>query len=128
MNRSRWACLIAVAVYVVAFMGVPLLTNDAWDKGLNASEFFSQFVVGSLVVLGFVCVWWAEVLGDALWPGQGGWNPMPSTAGGMMVLGWLFLILASVSHAAAPFLLAKFSSSGSGSQLRKPFMEWLERR
>jgi len=32
-----------------------------------------------LLFLGFVCVWWSETLGDALWAGHGAWNPVPSS-------------------------------------------------
>ena len=127
MDRSRVICLVVVIFYVLTFIGVPLLTNKAWDKDIDAGEFFAQLVGGLLTTLGFVCIWWSDFLGNVLWAGRGAWDPKPSTSGGMKILGWLFLILAFSAHVIAPLLMTKIWGSDSGSQLRMPFMKWLER-
>lgn len=128
MNRSRLVCLVVVILYVVVFIAVPYLTNEAWRRGIDAGEFFAQLVGGLLAVLGFVCIWWSEFLGDVLWAGRGAWNPLPSSTGGMKALGWLFLILAFAAHAIAPLLMATIWGARSGPELRMPFLKWLERR
>jgi len=46
------------------------------------------------LLLGFVRIWWSDILGDALWMGRGAWNPKPSSGGAVVILGWNFLISA----------------------------------
>lgn len=94
MDRSRWACLSAVFLYVVVFALLPLSENQ-WD-GYSVDErtLGTRFPGAFFLLLGFVCVWWSETLGDALWVGRGAWNPRPSSGGAMKVLGWLFLAAA----------------------------------
>jgi hypothetical protein len=58
------------------------------EQGLSTG----QSAGGLFLFLGFVCVWWSEILGDALWVGRGAWNPIPSTGGVVRLLGWIFLI------------------------------------
>jgi len=65
------------------------------DEGLSSV----QFAGGLFLFLGFVCVWWSEILGDALWMERGAWNPIPSTSGVVRLLGWIFLIGAFVVQA-----------------------------
>lgn len=99
MDRSRWICLLVVGLYVVVALVFPLSRDkpvaEPNDEGLSSV----QFAAGVLLVLGFVCVWWSEILGDALWMGCKAWNPKPSSAGAVKVLGWMFLVGAFVLHA-----------------------------
>ncbi len=85
MDRSRWMCLAALGVFVGSYWVFP--TSAQPDHGLfkNGLGFLGLF-------FGFICVWWAEVLGEAMWVGRGAWNPKPSTGPAVAVLGWLFFI------------------------------------
>jgi hypothetical protein len=98
MDLSRWISLIVVAAYVTVFIVAPLSKDDSGDYPVDGRLFISQFGGGVLLLLGFVCVWWSEILGDALWTGRGAWNPKPSSGGGVRLLGWIFLMRAVVHH------------------------------
>ncbi len=99
MDRSRWGCLLVVVLYVVVAMVFPLSGDEPAAEPNDARLPNVQFAAGLLLTLGFVCVWWSEILGDALWMGHGAWNPIPSTSGVVRLLGWMFLIGAFMIHA-----------------------------
>ncbi|MBN2131996.1 MAG: hypothetical protein JW741_21015 [Sedimentisphaerales bacterium] len=105
MNRSRWISLIVVALCVGAWLLPQAGPGGADEPGRDGSG----HVKGAGVVclfLGLVCVWWPDTLGDALWVGQGAWNPTPSSGGAVKLLGWLFLIAALLLCVAGDRLLA----------------------
>lgn len=99
MNRSRWICLVIVALYVVMVLKFPLPGDGPAAGSGDRESAIMRFADAFLLFLGFVCVWWSEILGDALWMGRGAWNPQPSSAGAVQVLGWVFLVGAFVLHA-----------------------------
>ena len=93
MNRSRWISLIVAALCVAVWLFPQGRADGANEPGRDGSG----HVKGAgavLLFLGFVCVWWSETLGDALWAGHGAWNPVPSSGGAVKLLGWIFLIAA----------------------------------
>ncbi len=98
MDRSRWTSLIVAIAYLVVFVLIPLSAGRMGGdtSGENAST--DQIVGGLLLFLGFVCVWWCETIGDALWIGRGAWNPQPSSGGAVKILGWVFLFSAFGIH------------------------------
>jgi hypothetical protein len=98
MSLSRSISLVVVAIYLIAFLLVPLSKDAVFGNPPDGKLFISQFAGGFLLLLGFVCVWWSEVLGDALWVGRGAWNPQPSSGGAVRLLGWIFLISAFLIH------------------------------
>jgi hypothetical protein len=85
MDRARWTCLTTIGVFVGSYWIFPVNTHP--DRGLFNNGFGLM-----CIVFGFACVWWSEVLGEALWIGRGAWNPKPSTGPAVAILGWLFLI------------------------------------
>jgi len=99
MDLSRWISLIVAAVYLIVFILVPLSKDAPGGNPPDGKLFISHFAGGFLLLLGFVCVWWSEVLGDALWMGRGAWNPQPSSGGAVRLLGWIFLVCAFLIHA-----------------------------
>mgnify|MGYP005855507179 CR=1 FL=1 len=80
MDRSRWGCLLVVGLYVVVAMVLPLSGDEPAAEPNDARLPSGQFAAGLLLALGFVCVWWSEIQGDALWMGRGAWNPIPRRA------------------------------------------------
>lgn len=99
MDRSRWICLLVVGLYVAMVFALPSPGDKAMTRPSDERPVNIQFAGGLLLFLGFVCVWWSEMLGDALWMSRGAWNPIPSTSGVVRLLGWIFLIGAFVVHA-----------------------------
>ncbi len=91
--------LLVVGLYVVMVFAFPLPGDEPATGSSEEGLSTGQFAGGVLLVLGFVCVWWSEILGDALWMGRGAWNPKPSSVGAVQVLGWMFLVGAFVLHA-----------------------------
>jgi len=95
VNRSRWISLIVVVLSVPAWLFPQGRADGANELGRDGSA----HVKGAgavLLFLGFVCVWWSDTLGDALWVGHGAWNPTPSSGGAVKLLGWIFLIVAAL--------------------------------
>jgi hypothetical protein len=92
MNRSRWISLVFVALWIIAM----LLTgfDDGSDDPGQQESFREEWVSLLLLPIGFACVWWSDILGDALWMGRGAWNPKPSSGTAIALLGWIFLFLA----------------------------------
>lgn len=98
MDLFRRISLVVLGAYVIIFVLVPLSKDAPGGNPPDGKLSISQFVGGFLLLLGFVCVWWAEVLGDALWMGRGAWNPQPSSGGAVRLLGWIFLVSAFLIH------------------------------
>lgn len=94
MERSRWIGLVATAVYAVLFLW-PWLRADESAQTSSPTGLSLIFVI-----LGFICTWWSEALGNALWIDRtgGAWNPKVSTEGAIKLLGYLFLIVAFGIH------------------------------
>lgn len=95
MNLSRCVSLLFVGLYVLLAMYLP--THPAGPEKADDAIFDGKKAGGVFLLLGLVCVWAQETLGDALWGGRGAWNPKASTAGAVAALGWLFLTFASVT-------------------------------
>lgn len=95
MGPSRWISLLVVGLYVAACLWFP-----GPGDGVNQAQQRDSGIAKGLgvipLVLGFVCVWWSDTLGDALWTGRGAWNPKPSSGGAVGLLGWLFLTSAII--------------------------------
>jgi hypothetical protein len=98
MDRSRWISLVVAITYLVVFILIPLSAGEMGGDTSGENTSTAQAVGGLLLFLGFVCVWWSETLGAALWVGHGAWNPQPSSSGAMKILGWIFLISAFGIH------------------------------
>jgi len=98
MDRSRWISLGVVVLYLVVFVVAPLSQGTFGGEPGQERSFTTQYAGGVLLFLGFVSVWWSELLGDALWMGRGAWNPQPSSSGAMKAIGWIFLVLAFMVH------------------------------
>jgi hypothetical protein len=98
MDMSRWISLIAVVFYLTIFVFVPVSGGGSGAHPKDGRLFIADFVGGFLLFTGFVCTWWSEALGDALWVGRGAWNPKPSSSGAVKMLGWIFLVLAFAVH------------------------------
>jgi hypothetical protein len=95
MNPSRWIALLVVGLYAAACLWLPIGIDGTGQTQQQTS--IAGKALGLIpLVLGFVCVWWSEVLGDALWMGRGAWNPKPSSGGAVSILGWIFLAAAMV--------------------------------
>jgi len=94
MERSRWIGLAATGVYCVLFLW-PGLSADESGQSSSPADLGVVFVI-----LGFICTWWSEALGNALWIDRtgGAWNPKVSTEGAIKLLGYLFLIGAFGIH------------------------------
>jgi len=95
MNPSRWIALLVVGLYAAACLWLPA-GIDGPDQPRRQTSIAGKTLGLIPLVLGFVCVWWSEVLGDALWMGRGAWNPKPSSGGAVSILGWVFLTAAMV--------------------------------
>jgi len=105
VNRSRWISLVVVALCVGTWFFPQGRADGADEPGRDGSG----HVKGAgavLLFLGFVCVWWPDTLGDALWVGHGAWNPVPSSGGAVKLLGWIFLVSAVLLCVAGDRLLA----------------------
>ncbi|MDI9431582.1 MAG: hypothetical protein RBR19_09365 [Sedimentisphaerales bacterium] len=98
MDKSRWVCILVVGLYAIVFLAFPLSDGEPVTGLDHPRSSSNRYVGGFLLFLGFVCVWWSGILGDALWMGHGAWNPQPSSAGVVKLLGWIFLIGAFIVH------------------------------
>lgn len=95
MGPSRWISLLLVGLYVAACLWLPV-GMDGTDQARERDSIRAKGLGVILLLLGFVCVWWSDTLGDALWMGRGAWNPTPSSGGAVSILGWIFFTLAMV--------------------------------
>lgn len=95
MGPSRWISLLLVGLYVAACLWLPVGMDGA-DQARKQDAIGAKGLGVIPLFLGFVCVWWSDTLGDALWMGRGVWNPKPSSGGAVKVLGWIFLTAAIV--------------------------------
>ena len=90
----------------MAFLCLPLGAHEGGRAGRDESRLTKGLGL-ILLFLGFVCAWWSETLGGALWVGRGAWNPKPSSSGAMAILGWIFMVLAIALCAVGDDFLAE---------------------
>jgi len=105
VNRSRWISLIVVGLCVLGWLLPHAPADGAGESGRDGSA-HAKGAGAVFLFLGFVCIWWSDTLGDALWVGHGAWNPVPSSGGAVKLLGWLFLIGAVLLCVVGDLLLA----------------------
>ena len=104
MNLSRWISLTIIAFCLVMWL-YPRPRLDASEELDERDSSSGKQAVPPLLFLGFVCTWWPDVLGEALWVGRGAWNPRPSSERAMKLLGWIFLIVAILLSVAGDRML-----------------------
>ncbi len=57
MSRSRWICLVVIALYVAVVLMYPLSAGEPVTGLENRESSILRFVDAFLVFLGFVCIW-----------------------------------------------------------------------
>lgn len=95
MDRSRWASLVVVGLYMIV-LGGSLLSGDE-AKSLTSENLLKGIMgVAGWLVVSLGCIWWGDELGEGLVGAKFGLISSTFPGWAVKLMGWVLLLLPGV--------------------------------